>query len=170
MRPPRARRLPLIAEAALCLLAVEGLLRSARLVTASRILRSMQRIGPGRLRSAAHARRLFAAVATASRRLPGEHRCLSQALAAQLLLGRRGVRSSLAIGVAAASAGLANAEQAAAALAVPAAGPGDAGGQRRLVAHAWLQLRGRVIFGGPVHGFLPLPPLPLAGEARRRPG
>ncbi len=170
MRPPRARRLPLIVEAGFCLLAVEGLLRAATLVTASRILSALQAIGPGRLRSAAHARRLFAAVATAARRLPGEHRCLSQALTAQLLLGRRGVRASLAIGVAATTAGLASVEKAAAALAVPATDPADAGGHHRLVAHAWLQLRGRVIYGGPVHGFLPLPPLPLAGEARRRRG
>ena len=158
-RPLRSlRRLPLCAEAALCLLAVEGLLRLAGLVAIDRVLGATHAMAAGRLRSGAHARRLFLAVATAARRLPGEHRCLAQALTAQPLLGRRGVRASLAIGVRAGAPGAAR---------LPTVVPLAAGGG--LFAHAWLQLRGRVIFGGPVREFLRLPPLPLAREARRRP-
>ncbi len=52
--------------------------------------------------------------------------CLTQALAAQLLLGRRGCAAQLSIGVA----------------------RGEAG---RIEAHAWLEHEGTIVIGGPAH-------------------
>ena len=67
--------------------------------------------------------RVERAIGRTGRFVPGA-RCLAQALAGQVLLGRRGAPSDLRIGVA-------------------------RGDGRRLVAHAWLEKDGRAILGGP---------------------
>jgi len=67
--------------------------------------------------------RITRAVVRASRLVPGS-RCLAQALAAQILLGRRGHAAELRIGVARAPTG-------------------------KLLAHAWLEEGGRAIFERP---------------------
>jgi transglutaminase superfamily protein len=63
------------------------------------------------------------AVELASRCTPGAKSCLTHALAAQVMLGRRGYPTLLHIGVA-------------------------NGEQRRFQAHAWLESKGKVIIGG----------------------
>lgn len=70
------------------------------------------------------------AITTASRRLPGAT-CLVQALAAQVLLARRGYHGSLRIGV-------------------------RRNQEEGFVAHAWLEHEGKVMIGGPVESFHPL--------------
>ena len=71
------------------------------------------------------------AVSLVSRTVPGAT-CLTQALAAQILLSRRGCGSRLKIGVARAAAG-------------------------GLVAHAWLESDGMVVLGGPdIGSYTPL--------------
>jgi len=79
-------------------------------------------------------KRVVWAVSVLGSRMPGS--CLVQALAAQLMLGRRGLSATLRIGV-----GL------------------DA--QGAFIAHAWLESKGEIIIGGSqsrTH-FSPLPPL-----------
>jgi hypothetical protein len=72
------------------------------------------------------------AVESLSRRVPRAS-CLTQALSAQWLLRRHGYDSRLCLGVA-------------------------TGGSREFAAHAWLEMQGRVIIGGPkVSRFIPLP-------------
>ncbi|MFN8536335.1 MAG: lasso peptide biosynthesis B2 protein [Thermomicrobiales bacterium] len=79
------------------------------------------------------------AVTLASRAVPGAS-CLTQALAAQVLLARRGCPSELRLGV-------------------------GRGADRRFAAHAWLEYDGRPIIGEFEAGrFTPLPT--LAGERR----
>ncbi|QXD16159.1 lasso peptide biosynthesis B2 protein [Rhodocaloribacter litoris] len=77
--------------------------------------------------------RLVRAVA---RRLLGDRPCLPQALAVRYLLHRAGVDTVLHIGV--------------------AKGPA-----RELLAHAWVEYRGRVLIGGEssIHRYVPLRPL-----------
>jgi hypothetical protein len=76
--------------------------------------------------------RIAWAVGAASRRLPGTL-CLSQALAAQVLLARGGHSASLRIGVATV-------------------------GDCKLEAHAWLESEGQVVFGGDdLHRYAALP-------------
>lgn len=79
-------------------------------------------------------RRIAWAVSVVGSRFPGS--CLVQALAAQLMLGRRGVLATLRIGVAL-----------------------DEEGAFR--AHAWLESSGKIIIGGSQSRtrFSPLPPL-----------
>lgn len=76
------------------------------------------------------------AVAVASRYMPGGAKCLAQAMATQVLLGRRGYPAALRIGVA----------------------KGEAG---QLEAHAWVESQGKIIIGGlrDLLHFTPLPPL-----------
>ncbi len=75
------------------------------------------------------------AVTTASRHVPGAHKCLSQALAVRLLLGRQGYPASLRIGVAKSEEGW-------------------------LQAHAWVESGGEVVVGGAEHDrYMPLPSL-----------
>lgn len=69
-----------------------------------------------------HVRRIVWAVLVASRRIVPDRPCLTQALAARVLLRRRDIDTSLRIGV--------KKEKAA------------------LVAHAWLEEGGRIIIGG----------------------
>jgi hypothetical protein len=85
--------------------------------------------------------RIAWAVAAAGARVPGAS-CLSQALAAQVLLARLGELSDLRIGVARRGA------------------PG-------LTAHAWLEHRGRVIVGGATRD--QFTPLPFLDERRAGP-
>jgi hypothetical protein len=74
------------------------------------------------------------AVAAAARRLPFAT-CLSQALAVQFLLARRGIESRLWLGARRTEVG-------------------------RFSAHAWVQCGGRFVIGGPTEGFSLFPPLP----------
>lgn len=76
------------------------------------------------------------AVAVASRYMPGGVKCLARALATQVLLGRRGHRADLRIGVAKGSAG-------------------------QLEAHAWVESQGRIVIGGlkDLARYTPLPNL-----------
>jgi hypothetical protein len=62
-------------------------------------------------------------VETASRRTPGLKTCLAQALAAQVLLTRRGYPALLRIGVA-------------------------KGERQQLQAHAWVESEGKIVIGG----------------------
>jgi hypothetical protein len=80
-------------------------------------------------------RRVARAMRLTSRLVPGAT-CLTQALAAQILLGQRGYHLQLRIGVAK-----------------------DGGG--RLEAHAWLESQGMVVIGQSADPsrFTPLPPL-----------
>jgi len=80
-------------------------------------------------------RRVARAMRVTGRLVPGTT-CLTQALAAQILLGQRGYHPLLRIGVAK-----------------------DGGG--RLEAHAWLESQGRVVIGESANPsrFTPLPPL-----------
>lgn len=73
------------------------------------------------------------AVATAARRIPAAT-CLTQALAAQYLLRRRGLEADLRIGVARAAG-------------------------EPLEAHAWVESRGQVVVGGVARPYTPLPSL-----------
>jgi hypothetical protein len=78
--------------------------------------------------------RIVWAVGAADRLVPGTT-CLVRALAAQVLLARRGHASQLRLGVA-------------------------GGGGRAFEAHAWLEQDGRVLIGGPVEArYVPLPAL-----------
>lgn len=80
------------------------------------------------------------AVTAAARRLPWAPACLEQALAAALMLRRRGVPSRLCIGVA----------------------TGDGRGFR---AHAWLTAAGGTVCGGPAAGMTPIAAFhPVAGS------
>lgn len=87
-----------------------------------------------RLSRCAHARKNLArpvavpqiiwAVTTAARHFPAACACLPQALAAQVMLGRRNHPADVKIGVAKAEPG-------------------------KLEAHAWLECDGRIVLGGP---------------------
>ena len=78
-------------------------------------------------------------IETASRRMPGAKSCLNQALAAQVLLTRRGYPSQLHIGVA----------------------KGERG---QFKAHAWVESEGKVVIGGSeLTGFTPLTVLKREG-------
>ena len=82
--------------------------------------------------------RIVWAVEAAGRRLPGAGTCLTQALAAQALLARRGHPALLRIGVL-------------------------KGEEGRLEAHAWLESKGRIVIGGSeLERFTPL--VALEGE------
>lgn len=74
------------------------------------------------------------AVSAAARRIPFAT-CLSQALAVQFLLARRGIESTLWLGARRTEVG-------------------------RFSAHAWVQCGGRFVIGGPTEGFSLFPPLP----------
>jgi hypothetical protein len=78
--------------------------------------------------------RIVWAVRAAASRVP-RATCLTQALAAQVLLARRGQKSELHIGV-------------------------THDPRRRITAHAWLETRGRIVLGGETSDrYLPLTPL-----------
>lgn len=77
--------------------------------------------------------RVGQAVSRAARRIPGAT-CLTQALAAELLLRRRGVEALLRIGVSREKG-------------------------EELKAHAWVESGGRVVVGGDPRAYTPLPSL-----------
>lgn len=97
-----------------------------------RATQRLARTAPGAAASEeAIARTIWAVVAT-SRRVPGAS-CLTQALAAQVLIARLGRETTLRVGV-----------------------TRDRG--KGFAAHAWLEYRGRIIIGGgEVEHFTPLP-------------
>jgi hypothetical protein len=77
------------------------------------------------------------AVAVAKNYMPGVTTCLAQALAAQVLLGRRGLPAKVRIGV-------------------------DQHNKERFLAHAWVESNGRIVVGGEdVSRYAPLPDLKL---------
>lgn len=80
--------------------------------------------------------RVVWAIAVASGCMPGGVKCLARALATQVLLGRRGWRTQIRIGVA----------------------KGEGG---QLEAHAWVESQGRIVIGGlkDLGRFSPLPAL-----------
>ena len=81
--------------------------------------------------------RIAWAVQAVSRYLPGMGNCLTQAIAAQVMLARRNYPAHLHIGVAK-----------------------DEGG--RLKAHAWVECEGKIVFGGAgVSQYTPLPRLEI---------
>jgi hypothetical protein len=84
--------------------------------------RMLKRTGHADVRDLAAVRQTVWAVTVTSRYVP-EASCLTQALAAQILLGQQGYRTDLRIGV---SKGEAN----------------------QPLAHAWVELDGRVVIGG----------------------
>lgn len=86
------------------------------------------------------------AIGAASRWMPGARSCLTQALAAQVLLARRNHPARLHIGV--------------------------VGGRRgRFRAHAWVESGGRVLIGGSgLEGYTPLTVLRETGPVRRSAG
>jgi len=97
------------------------------------------RLGPGS-RDPRAAERLAWAIATAGPYLVGSRPCLPQALAAQLLLVRRGFPARLRLGVV----------------------KGDRG---EVLAHAWMETEGRVVVGGSLAELARFTPL-LALDAK----
>ena len=85
--------------------------------------------------------RVARAVEMAARRTPGAKSCLAQALAAQVMLGRRGYPALLHIGVA-------------------------KGKQSRFQAHAWLESKGKVVIGGAAQEPFALLAILQAGELK----
>ena len=86
----------------------------------------------GEMGRGAHERAVWA-VETAGRHFPAIGTCLTQALAAQVLLARAGCESRLRIGVKRNAAGT-------------------------FIAHAWLEKDGLILIGGAEHrGFTPMP-------------
>ncbi len=86
--------------------------------------------------------RITLAVKKATARLPGIYSCLVRALAAQLLLERRGFVTQLQIGFVRSPQGA-------------------------VEGHAWLQCEERIVIGDDLDlaQFTPFPPLPLGGES-----
>lgn len=127
---------PLQWEAAIHLVVAVVALRILRQQRCRRLLHALARIGARRCHPLPRPRQLRAllrAIRAGARRLPGASGCLPQALAAQGVLARRRLPARVAVGVRDAS---------------PATGGIDA--------HAWVELRGRVVFGGPADAFHPL--------------
>jgi hypothetical protein len=119
-------------------LLVEAIKLGMRLLPFRTLRRLLARAAdtPLGVRHAAHstpAERVAWAVEAASRHTPGIKTCLAQALAAQVLLARRGHPALLHIGVA----------------------RGDRG---QFEAHAWVESEGRIVIGGSgLERFAPLP-------------
>lgn len=119
---PPSERLLLI-KSALTLAAVKGGLRLLPFTSLEKLLGRATRISH-RFRNwnSEKPDLLIRMVDIAGRHVPGTGSCLTRALAAQLLLARRGHRSTVRIGVA-------------------------RGGGQQLKAHAWLESEGRVLIG-----------------------
>ncbi len=128
-RPLRFVRLPaaerrLLVKAALLFSAIRLGLWLLPFETVRRLLAKVAEAPTGfRETDRSSADRIIWAVEAASRHLPGARTCLPQALAAQVLLARRGHPALLRIGVV----------------------KGEKG---HLEAHAWLESRGRIVIGG----------------------
>lgn len=96
--------------------------------------RSLDRSSGGQPDDAARSRAIWA-VETISRHFPAVGTCLTQALAAHVLIGRTGCKSDLRIGV-------------------------TRHGDGKFVAHAWLEKDGIVLIGGACHAsYTPMPVL-----------
>jgi hypothetical protein len=111
----------LVLQAALLLVAVRVALVVVPFVRLRKITARMARPASGA--SATDASRETWAVSAASRYVPGARHCLTQALVAQLLLGRAGVPSHLRIGL-------------------------SRGERGDLHGHAWLEAGGQIVIGG----------------------
>ena len=138
LRLPAAER-RLLVKAALLLAAIRLGLAVLPFQTLRRLLAKVAEVPAGlQGTDRSSADRITWAVEAAGRHLPGAGTCLTQALAAQVLLARRGYPALLHIGVV----------------------KGEAG---QLEAHAWLESRGRIVIGGAeLERFTPL--VALEGE------
>jgi len=146
MTPPRSR-MPVLVETALCMLAIELLVRIYGLLPCQRAITAVERVL--QVRRARHPGvipGIVRSLETVSQRLPGRHACLSQALTGLVMLRRRGLPVQFHLGVGQTPL---------------------AEGPVTLVAHAWISYQGRVITGGPLTGLTPLPQLPpMSGMPR----
>jgi len=123
-RSPAERTLLLEAAAWLALFRLVILLLPFRWI-APRLGRHMEESGEADDDDAAHRElvpRVGWAVAAAARHVPWQAVCLPQAMAAKAMLRRRGVDSTLYLGVVR---------------------------DREMMAHAWLRVGGRIVTGGP---------------------
>lgn len=127
----------LLVESALLLGAVRVGLWLLTFQTLRRLLERIAQMTT-RLQAADHDSidRVVWAVTVVSRYVPGVRTCLTQALATQVLLGRRGHTTHLHIGVARSEEG-------------------------QLQAHAWVEREGRIVIGDreDLSHYIPLPPL-----------
>lgn len=114
----------LLIQSALVLAAVRAGLRT---LAFKRLLGALARLSPeGPERPGADpagVERVVWAVSVAARYLPGTSTCLAQALAAKVLLGRRGLPGQLRIGV-------------------------ERSAEGKFQAHAWVESQGRIVIGG----------------------
>lgn len=125
-------------------LLVEAISLGIRLVPLRILWRLLTRVANspvGPWHAAHHsADRVTWAVELASRNTLGAKSCLTQAMAAQVLLARRGYPALLHIGVA-------------------------RGEHGRFQAHAWVESKGKVVLGGPdIESFTPLAVLEVGGS------
>lgn len=135
LRLPTAERRLLI-ETALLLEAIKLSMRLLPFRTLRRLLVRVTDAAPAKPQHTDHlpVKRVAWAVAATSRHTPGVKTCLTQALATQVLLARRGHPALLRIGVA-------------------------KGEQEQFQAHAWVESEGKVVIGGSEPGRY----TPLAG-------
>jgi hypothetical protein len=119
----------LLIKTALLLEAIKLGMRLLPFRTLRHLLTGVADTAPPRLRHADHlsVEKIAWAVEAASRHTPGVKTCLTQALAAQVLLARRGHPALLRIGVA-------------------------KGEQEQFQAHAWVESEGMVVIGGSQFG------------------
>ena len=137
--PRRALRRPLpelrlFAAAAALLPLIRLLLLVAPFEAIHRRVRSARRAPAAPPREDGTVASVVWSVAAAARRIPFAT-CLSQALAVQFLLARRGIESTLWLGARHTERGA-------------------------FSAHAWVQCGGRFVIGGPTEGFSLFPPVP----------
>jgi hypothetical protein len=168
----RTYRIASLCEAAAVMLALGWIVRRRGLHAAHSAVRTWSRIFRSRHRPMVSLLlRDMQLVPGVARRLPGRHLCLSQALTALTLLRRRRVPAELALGIR-----FHPVHSAEPSLALPEPDGALQGIQNtlatgfphgQLLAHAWVELRGKVVFGGPVRGFTPLPDLPFSPSAIR---
>lgn len=145
LRLPAAERRLLI-KAALLLESIKLGMRLLPFRTLRRLLdRAAARpLGPQRA-SHSSVERVVWSVEAASRHTPGVKTCLTQALAAQVLLARRSCPALLHIGVA----------------------KGEEQGEFQ--AHAWVESEGKVVIGGPaLERYVPLAVLEVDGPGESR--
>jgi hypothetical protein len=132
--PSTDRRL--LVKAALLLEAIKVALRLLPFRVLRRLVADAEKTPIGlRWIKSASAEKVAWAVETASRIIPGEKTCLTQALAAQVLLTRRGYPALLHIGIVKNEEG-------------------------EFQAHAWVECEGKVVIGGhELERYTPLAPL-----------
>lgn len=122
LRLPTAERWLLI-KATLLLEAIKLGMRLLPFRTLRRLLSRVANTPKGRRVDHSSAERVAWAVEAASQNMPGIKTCLARALAAQVLLARRGYPALLRIGVA-------------------------RGEQEQFQAHAWVETEGKTVIGG----------------------